>query len=54
MKQIMITLGSPEIQALEKAGDKSAITKVINLTVPSSGFFLFLVFYFPFFNIIKV
>lgn len=28
MKQIIITLESPQIQALEKAGDKAAITKV--------------------------
>lgn len=33
MKQIIITLDTPEIQALERAGDKSAMTKVINITV---------------------
>ena len=29
MKQIIINLETPQIQALEKAGDKAAITKVI-------------------------
>lgn len=29
MKQIIINLDFPEIQALEKAGEKAAITKVV-------------------------
>lgn len=33
MKQIIITLDTPEIQAVERTGEKSAITEVINLTV---------------------
>lgn len=33
MQQIMINLDSPEIKALEKAGDKSAITQVIPMYI---------------------
>lgn len=37
MKQIIINLETPEIQALEKAGDKAAITKVKQHFSASSG-----------------
>lgn len=36
MKQIVITLDSPEIEALEKQGDKEAISKVHDRTADGS------------------
>lgn len=39
MKEITITLDSPDIDALEKQGDKEAIAKVQNFEVNNIDFF---------------
>ena len=41
MKQIVITLDSPDIDALEKQGDKEAIAKVQDFEVHKIYYFLF-------------
>ena len=41
MKQIVITLDSPDIDALEKQGDKEAIAKVKDFEVNNIDFFFF-------------
>jgi hypothetical protein len=43
MKQIVITLDSPDIDALEKQGDKDAIAQVQDFGAKNIDIFIFLV-----------